>query len=278
MTTKHELTELLRTIWADLEALTAGLAAEQWRTPVLPGWDVKDTLAHIVGTEKMLEAGVDKMQDRISQAMEGSASKVDRPHVRNPIGMTNEEWVEHYRSFSPGELLDEFRTTTAARLVVLGAMSRQDFESPSWTPAGAGTYASFMRIRVFDCWMHDQDIRYAVGQPGNDAGPVAEASLDEAVGALGFVVGKRGRAPEGSLVGFELTGPVKRPLFVDVGDRARVVTEISRDPDVTISLSSALFMRLAGGRISFEDVADQVDIDGDLDLGRRIASSLAFTV
>lgn len=278
MTTKNDLTELLRTIWTELDALAGELSADQWQTPVLPGWDVKDTLAHVLGTEKMLDDGVVGMQDRITEAVAAGTSSADRPHVRNPIGMTNEAWVEHYRSYSPDELLEEFRTTTSGRLVALEAMSEEDFESPSWTPAGQGTYASFMRIRVFDCWMHDQDIRHAVGRSGNDAGPAAEASLDEAVGALGFLVGKRGRAPEGSLVAFELTGPVKRKLHVEVADRARVVTEISRDPDVSLNLGSSLFMRLAGGRVSFDDVSDQVDIDGDVELGRRIAANLAFTV
>lgn len=278
MTTKQHLSELLRTIWADLDVLAVELSADEWKTPVLPGWDVKDTLAHILGTEKMLEGGVVGMQDRISQAVADAASGPERPHVRNPIGMTNEAWVEHYRSYSPDELLDEFRTTIGGRLAAIDGMSDQDFEAPSWTPAGPGTYASFMRIRVFDCWMHDQDIRYAVRRPGNDAGPVAEASLDEAVGALGFVVGKRGQAPVGSLVTFELTGPVKRTLHVEVTDRARVVTEISRDPDVSLSLESSLFMRLAGGRVAFDDVSDQLVIEGDRDLGRHIATNLAFTV
>ena len=104
------------------------------------------------------------------------------------------------------------------------------------------------------------------------------ASLDEAVGALGFVVGKRGRAPEGSLVAFELTGPVKRTLYVEVAGRAKVVSKISRDPDVSLTLESSLFMRLAGGRVPFDDVSDRVGIDGDAELGRRIAASLAFTV
>jgi uncharacterized protein (TIGR03083 family) len=278
VTTKHHLTELLRTIWAELDALTTGLTAAQWKTPVLPGWDVKDTLAHILGTEKMLEGGADGMQDRMAEAVASAATDLDRPHVRNPIGMTNEAWVEHYRSHGPDELLGEFRTTTAGRLAALEAMTDEEFASPTWTPAGQGTYASFMRIRVFDCWMHDQDIRYAVGRPGNDGGPAAEASLEEAVGALGFVVGKRGRAPRGSLVAFELTGPVKRTLYVEVTDRARVVTGISRDPDVSLRLESSLFMRLAGGRVPFDDVPDRVGIDGDLELGRRIAATLAFTV
>lgn len=278
MTTKHDLTETPRAIRAEPDALTGELTADQWKTSVLPGWDVKDTLAHILGTERMLEGGVDGIQDRMAQVVASAGADIERPHVRNPIGVTNEAWVEHHRSCSPDELLRQFRTTTAGRLAALKAMSDEDFASSSWTPAGQGTHASFMRIRIFDCWMHDQDIRYAVGRPGNDGGPAAEASPDEAVGALGFVAGKRGRAPQGSLVAFELTGPVKRTLYVEVTDWARVGTAISRDPDVSLRLESPLFMRLAGGGVPFDDVSDRVGIDGDLELGRRIAATPAFTV
>lgn len=277
MKTKSQLIDLLRNIWTDLDELATGLTPEQWRTPVLPGWDAQDTLAHIVGTEKMLAGGVGEMEARIADAV-ASASATDRPHVRNPIGMTNEEWVEHYRSFSPNDVLADFRATTVGRLAALEAMSDEEFAKESWTPAGQGSYASFMQIRVFDCWMHDQDIRHAVGLRGNDGGPAAEASLDEVVGALGFVVGKRGQAPKGTVIAISLTGPVTRTLYVDVNDRARVVTAISRDPDVTISLDSSLFFRLSGGRVSYDSVADQVAINGDIELGRRVAANLAFTV
>ena len=33
----------------------------------------------------------------------------------------------------------------------------------SFTPAGKDTYGRFMQIRVFDCWLHEQDIRDALG-------------------------------------------------------------------------------------------------------------------
>ena len=36
-----------------------------------------------------------------------------------------------------------------------------------------------MRIRVFDCWLHEQDIRDAVGRPGGEDGPAASVALDE---------------------------------------------------------------------------------------------------
>ena len=277
MNRRRNTTELLRSVWSELDVLTAGLTPEQWNTPVLPGWDVKDTIAHIIGTEKMLVKGTEDMRARVTAAAAGISGR-DRPHVRNAIGMSNEEWVDHFKSFSPVDVLAEYRETIARRLAALEQMSDEEFVSSSWTPAGEGTYASFMRIRLFDCWMHDQDIRYAIGAPGNDSGPAAEESLSEVVGALGYVVGKLGRAPKGSVVKFELTGPVQRVLIVDVSDRAQVVEKVSREPNVTLSLSSALFMRLAGGRTPYDEVSDQVNVAGDLELGHRIAANLAFTV
>jgi uncharacterized protein (TIGR03083 family) len=278
LTPRTHASDLLRSVWSDLDSLVSELAPEQWSVSVLPGWDVKDTIAHIIGTEKMLVKGTDDMRFRVTAAAQAGVPGSDRPHVRNAIGMSNEEWVQHFKSSSPDEVLAELRDITAQRLAFLAQMSDEEFASPSWTPAGEGTYSSFMRIRLFDCWMHDQDIRHAIGEPGNESGPVAEESLEEVVGALGYVVGKRGQAPSGSVVTFELTGPIERSLVVEVTERARVVEQASRKPDVVLSLSSALFMRLAGGRISYDDVADQVDVAGDLELGRRIAANLAFTV
>ena len=42
------------------------------------------------------------------------------------------------------------------------------------TPAGPDTYGRFMRVRIFDCWMHEQDIRRAVGRPGHVEGPAVD--------------------------------------------------------------------------------------------------------
>ncbi len=145
-------------------------------------------------------------------------------------------------------------------------MSVEDFYAPSWTPAGPGTYARFMQIRVFDCWMHEQDIRTAVGRPGNETGPAAERSLDEVVGALGYIIGKLGRAPDGSSVLIRLTGPIERDLHVIVEGRARVTDALDGEPTAMITLSSSLFLRLAGGREDPETSAEPVRLDNDLDL------------
>ena len=55
-------------------------------------------------------------------------------------------------------------------------MTQADFDAPSWTPAGRDeTYGRFMRIRHYDCFMHEHDIRYALGL-ASEAGPVPTSS------------------------------------------------------------------------------------------------------
>jgi uncharacterized protein (TIGR03083 family) len=263
---KDALIDLLGAQWQSIADLLADLPSDDWSVPVLPGWDVHDVLAHLVGTECAL-SGVE-----LPPVPGGSE------HVRNDIGKVNEAWVESRRAVSHQDLLAEFVAITAKRLASLRAMSVPDFYAPSWTPAGPGTYARFMQIRVFDCWMHEQDIRSAVGRPGNESGAAAERSLDEVVGALGYIIGKRGRAPDGSSVLIRLTGPIERELRVIVEGRARVTDTLDGDPTATITLSSSLFLRLAGGREDPETAAGQIRLDGDLELARQLASNLAFTI
>src|SRR5215472_434639 len=51
---KDLVVELLGCEWANIEDLMAGLDDEQWSLPALPGWDVHDVLAHMIGTERSL--------------------------------------------------------------------------------------------------------------------------------------------------------------------------------------------------------------------------------
>jgi len=196
------------------------------------------------------------------------------------MGRFNEAWVEYRRGTPTDELLTEFRTVTGARRAALAAMTQADFDAESWTPVGQATYARFMQIRIFDCWMHEQDAREALGLPGGLAGTPAELSVDEIVGALGFVVGKRVGAPDGSAVRIVLTGPIERSVDVAVDGRARVVESFAGTPTVTLTTDTATFCRLAGGRGDPERVlADgRVGLEGDPRLGERLARNLAFVM
>jgi uncharacterized protein (TIGR03083 family) len=265
---KNRVVELLGAEWSIIADLLARLDNAAWSRPALPGWDVHDVLAHLIGTERML-AG---------EQPAGPADIDARAHVRNAIGEANEAWVAALRDRPHADLLDDFRTVTADRLASLRAMSPEEFNAPSWTPAGQATYARFMQIRIFDCWMHEQDIRAVVGVPGNESGAAAEEALDEVVKALGYIVGKRGRAPDGSSVLIRLTGPVQRDLPVVVDGRARVVAAIEGEPTASLALSSSLFFRLAGGRDTAEVAVSRIELGGDTGLARQVATNLAYTI
>ena len=203
-----------------LDELLAGLSEDEWRLPTpCPGWDVHANVAHIIGTESML-AGID--------APASDADLGSLPHVRNDIGAFNEAWIVAYAEQSPAELLTRFREITKQRLAALREIDDDAWDKEGFTPAGPDTYGRFMRIRIFDCWMHEQDIRQAVGRPGHEGGPAVELALDEMAGALGYVVGKRAGAPDSSAVTFDLTGPAARQIHVAVDGRGKVVDSLDR--------------------------------------------------
>ena len=135
-----------------------------------------------------------------------------------------------------------------------------------------------MRIRVFDQWLHELDIRDAVGEPGGESGPAAELALDEMAAAMGFVVGKKAGAPTGSRVRLELTGDAARTINVEVGERAAVVDELSGPPTLTVTMPAGVFARLGGGRVDPDTVRAQVTLDGDEELGERLLGNLGYTI
>jgi uncharacterized protein (TIGR03083 family) len=269
---KDRIVEALREEWTSLGALLAELSDDEWELPTpLPGWSVKDNVAHIVGTEAMLagEPGPDVEIDREAN-----------PHVRNDIGVFNEQWVEAMRPVPPSEVRARFDDITTRRLATLDAMSEDEWNAESFTPAGKDTFGRFMQIRVFDCWLHEQDIRDATGRPGNETGLAVEVVLDEMATALGFVVGKKAGATTGQRVTFALTdgGAVVRRFHVEVGERAAVVDEPTGPPTVVLTMPVGVMTRRCAGRVGPDDLLDQVVIDGDLDLASRILANQSYTI
>jgi uncharacterized protein (TIGR03083 family) len=247
-------------------ALAEGLDPGEWGLPTAcPGWSVKDNVAHVVSIEAML----------LGRPTPEVTLPDELPHVRNDFGRVNEQWIESYRGRSTDEVVADLRKVIAERRADLAGMDQEDFDAESFTPAGPDSYGRFMRIRVMDMWMHEQDIREAVGRPGHQEGRAPQAALDEITAALGFVVGKRAAAPPGSRVRFELTGPMARRVDVEVGDRARVVEALAGDPTVTLTLSGHLFTRLCGGRGASPA---EVRVDGDTRLGEAIVTHMGFMI
>lgn len=261
--------EKLEMVFRSLDDLCSTLTPEEWATETeCPGWSVQDNLSHIIGTESMILGRPAPEHD-----------PGDKPWVRNPIGAGNEIHVDYRRSWPPEKVLDEYREVTGERIKAVQALDDAGLAAESWTPIGQGTVADLLAIRTMDIWVHEQDIRRAIGRPGSLDGPVAEHAFDRHATALPFVVGKKVSPPEGTMVVFEVTGPAGGTVAVGTdGKRASRLDAAPDDPTVRLSMDLETFNRLCTGRGDPADVGKNVSIEGDEELGRRIVASMNFMV
>jgi uncharacterized protein (TIGR03083 family) len=261
-------------VWDAIDALLDAMPETGWQaaTP-LPAWNVQAVVSHIIGTESFL-AGI--------AAPEVDVDVSGLEHVRNGVGAMNEAWVRHLSGESGNGVLERFRAVTSNRRTALTSLSDDDWNALTATPAGPDSYGRFMRVRVFDCWMHEQDIRVALQRPSSDdelSGPASQLSLDEIAASIGFVVGKLAKAPDGSRIQFDLTGPLARSIRVSVDGRAQVVDDFGgQQPTATIRLDALQFTRLAGGRPMCTARAQDVELGGDKDVAAQVVEHLNFVI
>ena len=269
---KNAVVELLRHEFAVLRELCTTLTPDQWDTPTcLPGWSVRDVLSHVIGTEAMLLG---------EQAPEADLSHLT--FLANPVAEANQLWVEAMRACPGREMITRLTDVTGRRLAALDAMDQADFDAPSWTPVAKDeTYGRFMRIRHYDCYLHEDDIRQALGLAARQEVADLSSALDEVETGLGYIVGRRAGLADGTRVRIVLTGPLPVTYLVEVDGRASVVDELTGPPTIGLELPAMLFLRLTGGRQRLaEDVPEQEGLlfSGDEAAARRLVEHLAFTI
>ncbi|MBC6470716.1 maleylpyruvate isomerase family mycothiol-dependent enzyme [Actinomadura alba] len=246
-------------------ALSETFGAAEWDLPTeCPGWTVRDQVAHIVGVERML----------LGDPPEEHTLPAELPHVRNDFGRLLEIAVDARRTTSPETVLAELRETLSRRLTALAAIDpRRQITSPDGRP---GPYSRFMMFRAFDCWVHEQDIRRAVGRPGNLDAPAAERARHILGSGMPAVVAKRAGAGPGSSVIFKITGPPTFRSCILVGDDGRARwAEPEPNPTVTLAMDWEAYMRLAAGRCA--PTAVDIAIDGDHELAGRVLGNMTVT-
>jgi uncharacterized protein (TIGR03083 family) len=267
---KDRTVALLDQAFGALVSLCRELGPDQAATPTcLPGWSVHDAVAHVVGTESMLD-GLPTPEVDVSHLT----------HLANPVAEANEAWVESFRPLPFAELTDRLAEVTGRRLAALGAMTQAEFDAPSWTPAGPDeTYGRFMRIRHYDTFLHELDVRFALGLPAREAADELRSCLDEVATGLGYIVGRRARFPDGSSVRIEVEGAAAATYLIRVDGRAAVVDALDGPPDVVVVLPVVRYLRLTAGRADVvPDPDPSVRIEGDRALGERLVANLAFTI
>ena len=235
-TQKEALLNLQKSVWQSLEDLCATLNVDDWNTSTdCPTWTVKDCIAHLIGIEhRLLGRDVPNVDLR------------DTSHLRNDQGFKNEVDVVSRRSNTVEELIQEFRNVNAERLIILESQS--DFGSAAESPIGQGSVADQVSVRLFDCWIHEQDIRRAIGKQGNLSGPVAEHSFQRMANVMPYVFGKKVNAPEGSSVRFKIHGPHSFDIGVKVVEKRAVLVPELPQATIKLEMGSEAFLCLACGR------------------------------
>jgi uncharacterized protein (TIGR03083 family) len=262
-------TQALAETWASLAEACHALSGTEWALPTeCPGWDVKDQLSHLIGIERALLG-------EAPPAWDGPLGD----HVKNDFARQNEPWVAVRRS-QPGPVVyAEFVEVTETRLGQLETRGDEEWSIVGWSPVGEVPYAVFMEVRVFDSWVHEQDVRRALDRPGGSANLASAISLDRVQGAMPFVVGKKAACPDGTAVRFEVSGPGDdaRAFTIAVeGGRARPVSGVA--PTLTLSLSSVDFVRLGCGRATAAqlEAAGGIGVTGDAVTGQNVLGAMNF--
>ena len=265
---RERLIELQKSQWKSLEKLCTSLSLDEWGADTdCPTWTVKDCIAHLVGIEHRILG---------REVLDIPLSKMS--HIKNEQGAKNELDVVSRRAMTPAELLGEFAEVNSERLKELNG--QLDFSAEADSPIGKGNVADQVSVRVFDCWVHEQDIRRAIQKPGNLSGLTAQHSYERMNNAMPFVFGKKVGGPEGSSVRFKIYGESSFILNIKIQEgRARLVTDLP-EPTIYLEMDCETFMCLSCGRWDPDKVLTdhKVSIQGDQNFGVSIVKNMNYMV
>jgi uncharacterized protein (TIGR03083 family) len=239
-----------------------------------PGWTVKDQISHVVGLESWLHTG--------------DVPKVDLPnypHVRNEEGTFLERAVELRRPMVGSKVVAELETLAAQRVEQFSApdLTLDTVVRGAWGPAPVRVT---LPMRILDIWTHEQDIRQALGRPGNLDSGGAVVFMHLLFASLPKLVARDAGIEPGNVVIIDCTGPVmgRAGVWVEASDDGKprgipLFSGIAHDGDpddvfTTITLSTEALTRRAAGRGSVEDI--HFTVQGDEDVARRVLEHLVF--
>ncbi|MBV9101314.1 MAG: maleylpyruvate isomerase family mycothiol-dependent enzyme [Candidatus Dormibacteraeota bacterium] len=253
-----------------IETLVAPLQGDEWdRETGCPGWSVRDVVAHVSALESLL-IGREAPEHRIPKGL---------AHVLSPMGEWTESGVDYRRAWPPADLLREYREVTAIRLERLDRVTDADMESEATGLFfGPTTLARQLTIRIFDLWCHEQDLRRALGRPGDFDSLAGLHSQEMLVRGMGRRTAERLSPPDGTTVLLDITGPgASRRLIAFAERRPRVTDPANGAATTTMRLDMNTLTVLGCGRADDPLARERVTLEGDITLGRRILEDVAST-
>ncbi len=236
------------------------------RSTALPGWRVREVLAHLAHLESEA-AGME-------QPSGGRVTTQARRNQPMPTELT-EAGVAARAGQSPAELMDELEEACVRRRATLADLDTSD--PKALAPGLAGDLGwdlrTWLRNRPIDLWVHEQDIRRATGREMTLT--AVGAAHVAGVMAAAFPAALR-RLPVGTAVVARISGPQGRVLSARVGEDGRAAPfDPDEGSDAALSMEDATWLLLTGGRLAPEEA--RVTIEGDEAIARQVLSRLNVT-
>ncbi|MFJ9865317.1 maleylpyruvate isomerase family mycothiol-dependent enzyme [Streptomyces sp. NPDC101165] len=253
-----------------ISELVGTLPEGEWnrRTPC-PGWSVRDVVSHVIGLDC----------EMLGDPRPIHTLPRDLYHVTNEHQRYMEMQVDVRRHHTAPEMTAELEYTVIRRNRQLRNESRDPGTKVRGPLGTEVTLEQAMRTRAFDLWVHEQDLRAALGRPGNLDSPGAHITRDVLLSALPKVVAKDANAPRSSAIVFDVHGPIEflRTIRVDIQGRGTLETAPALGPAATFTLDWETYVHLACGRVTQEAVADRLKTEGDPDLTAAILRNFTVT-
>jgi uncharacterized protein (TIGR03083 family) len=267
------LVDLFPGLHAELMTLLRGLDRRDWFRPTACSlWSVKDIAAHLLdGHLRRLSFGRDGLDAAPATPISSHSDLVAY------LNRLNAEWTSACRRLSPQVLIDLLDFTSGQIHAFFRSL---DPHSPAlFSVAWAGDEVSpnwFDIAREYtERWLHQQQIREAVGAPGLTARGWLHPTLDVFMRALPFSYREVETQP-GSSVRFEIRGEAggvwtlardAQGWGLYVGASATSDAQVSLDQETAWKLFSKGLDRDSGKR--------RIRIEGERRLGQPVLDALA---
>src|SRR5690349_12595708 len=244
--------------------LLRALPEQGWKTEALRGLDVQGLVGHLTGVEhdthRALAGDPDVADAEHVESTQGSAV---RQAGRSPA-QTRHEWrraADHTLELVRAADGDQAADSCAGRIAVHGIRLPLD---------------DLLVVRAFELWVHDNDIRRAVGLPPSVPDPpVLRLMSDLAARMLPYAAARMGLPPVD--VHLVLTGPGGGTWDVPIGQgtdsQAASGQEAASQASLAIVTDAVGFCRLAANRVSPAKLGPHITGDEDRAVGVLTAAA-----
>jgi uncharacterized protein (TIGR03083 family) len=257
--------------------LLSALSDAQWSTPtVCPGWTVKDVALHVLGVDiGNLSIRRDGFGDPSTAAPDGDAPQWAQ--LVAFVNRLNEAWVRAARRISPRLLCELLGFTGDALSAYFRSLDPAASGGPvSWAgPAPAPVWLDIAR-EYTERWVHQQQIRDALDQPGLKEPRYFAPVLATFVHALPHTLRDVTAAP-GACVRLVIGGAAGGAWRAMRTDHAWALgQDRGTAAAATVTMDQDVAWRLFTGGMAREEAMRRVRLEGDRALGAKVLEMVSI--